>query len=801
MGRIRGKSFWTRKREDYKSRDVGQEQFVKNMENVGSILKLGTELYTNPMIRDAVGGLEDLFQGSPEEQKDVVTTAAESQVSNLKKAALARRQDAMGDFQEAQGQVPVGPPQGPVQMPTAPTAGMKEVQDLTTRSAAAGRVGGFLADQALGSEQRATSEQLLMLNRDREAIVNAIKSQGPSAELAHQLYTSANQRYHLVKSLAETSDPQQTEEYLRQLDDIKAEMDSAKSVIDQHRGLKDTKAAIDDADTAAQLRMSNIQALKDELKAKATSKAQQLSAMAYKKAAELNQGTEEAVASAVDQILSGRKLPPENQAKFDDIKSKLIVDPETGDIMLNVTTEERVAISNDPEMSVYLAAATKQLEQDLQRSVGTYATGGDLGSALAGLEEAGAEPFVQPAGPTGAGEEVATTVTEEVATTPTATRLIGDETPVDLPGAVTAENFRKIQDDVALDYITYKPEINDAIDKLKAIYGPGAFGSTPQEVQATIRTISQTFGGGVPAQGIEVPDIAGRSLQEAQMIAMEIGQNPNVSFKAKQAAMRELLKQVSSIEDVTSDWASNYGTAGYVGTSAAANSLMNAFSGQIPKPKATRAPSLSEQIKLARLPDIQESDKLKNVKARQGVIREELALPHDIKKKLLDATKGYQNLKLPKTGGGGRSGAGKKDLKELEKRLERNANSDRKFFQSSQERIKTQVTGLQNLTVAKIMDDKSNQQIATEYGPDLARYLQDVRNAKTDAEKQAALKKAKTNIRNDLRARAKALKANQVKLAELVRRLNVELLQKDLKKKEATLREINELWADIQKGI
>ena len=462
----------------------------------------------------------------------------------------------------------------------------------------------------------------------------------------------------------------------------------------------------------------------------------------------------------------------------------------------DMSEEDAMQLAKDPRGQViYALAKDKLLEQE-----GMLATGGDLGSALAGLEEAGVEPFAQPPGPTGPGEEVATTVTEEVTTIPTATRLIGDEAPVDLPGAITAENFRKIQDDVASDYITYKPEINDAIDKLKAIYGPGAFGSTPQEVQATIRTISQSFGGGVPAQGIEVPDIAGMSIQEAEGVVMEIAAS-NASMSAKTKAMRKVLKQAGDLDDVVPAWMARGGSLGYLDRDMAADRLRKAFTGMIPKPKATRAPSLSEQIKLSRLPDIQEGDKLKNVKARQDVIREELALPHDIKKKLLDATKGYQNLKLPKTGGGGRSGAGKKELKELEKRLERNANSDRKFFQSSQERIKTQVTGLKNLTVAKVMDDKSNQQIAAEYGPDLAKYLQDVRNAKTDADKEAALKKAKTSIRNDLRTRARDLKDKQAKLAELVRRLNVELLQKNLKKKEATLREINELWADIQKGL
>ena len=814
MGRIKGPSSVFReqlveKDESYKATEPNYLR--EGIKDIGAVLTISEKIYGSPLLKDAAAGLFDLF--SSDKEKVVETIKKDGDAKALKDAAMSRRKGAMGDFQEAQGQEAKALDKtAPVQMPTTDAKGRQELEALKQEAADARAT-------ASGQKFDLDREPYQAVQRS-EGRLRGAKQDETDINLDQQIadYNEDNRQIGVLKdriTLEETRKQEAIDTAIqsradgdpRALEDEKLVSQINSSLLELRNELayrqkefaatkahlQELKAKIDIPIQEASAIVKDRKALLSQHQEKLHEKARKLTAMASKKAAELNEGREQEVAKAIDRIVDGGTLSDEEQAKFDAMKSKLQVDEETGDIMLNVTTEERVAISNDPEMSVYLAAATKQLEQELQQPIGGARTGDALADALAGAS------IEETPGPTGAGEEVAT-VTEEVTTTPTATRLIGDEAPVDLPGAITAENFRKIQDDVASDYITYKPEINDAIDKLKAIYGPGAFGSTPQEVQATIRTISQSFGSGVPAQGIEVPDIAGMSIQEAEGVVMEIAAS-NASMSAKTKAMRKVLKQAGDLDDVVPAWMARGGSLGYLDRDMAADRLRKAFTGMIPKPKATRAPSLSEQIKLSRLPDIQEGDKLKNVKARQDVIREELALPHDIKKKLLDATKGYQNLKIPKTGGGGRSGAGRKKLDELEKRLERNANSDRKFFQSSQERIKTQVTGLQNLTVAKIMDDKSNQQIAKEYGPDLARYLQDVRSAKTDAEKQAALKKAKANIRNDLRARAKTLKANQVKLAELVRRLNVELLQKNLEKKEATLREINELWADIQKGL
>ena len=226
----------------------------------------------------------------------------------------------------------------------------------------------------------------------------------------------------------------------------------------------------------------------------------------------------------------------------------------------------------------------------------------------------------------------------------------------------------------------------------------------------------------------------------------------------------------------------------------------------IPKPKAARDASLSELIKLARLPDVQEGDKLKNVKARQGVVREDIMLPHDVKKKLLDASKLYAKMgeyESTKKGGAsaGDGGASRKDLKALQKSLSSSANASRKFFTSAQESINTKVIGLKNLTVAQVMNPKNDLQIAKDYGAELDRYLADVRSAKTEEAKTAALNKAKASMSSDLTNRAKELKSKQFKLAELNRRLKLTIINKNRKKKEAILREINELLANIQKGL
>ena len=803
MGRIKGPSSVFRERlvEKDESYTANQPNYLREgIKDIGAVLTISEKIYGSPLLKDAAAGLFDLF--SSDKEKVVETIKKDSDAKALKDAAaakaMAQRKGAMADSKEAKGQVPVGPPQAKgIPDISVNEERLKQLQDLRDDPKLAAEL--RLAERARGVgiseyERLAELEELADTPPPSPAAGGPTRGTvklagekvgehpGPKRAAAHKkaldakvLYEKASAQYLGATS---SGDPNRV---IKAQKDLDLAADAYKAAIIEYKEIqKDADYALAERGRIEKEREQN------EL---AVSKAKLAIEMADRYVAEERDQLDISLQQQIDKAIENARRDPALLST----KDNQMIDAMAIKIA-DMSEEDAMQLAKDPRGQViYALAKDKLLEQE-----GMLATGGDLGSALAGLEEAGAEPFAQPPGPTGPTATVATEeITEE---TPTATRLIGDETPVDLPGAVTAENFRKIQDDVALDYITYKPEINDAIDKLKAIYGPGAFGSTPQEVQATIRTISQSFGGGVPAQGIEVPDIAGMSIQEAEGVVMEIAAS-NASMSAKTKAMRKVLKQAGDLDDVVPAWMARGGSLGYLDRDMAADRLRKAFTGMIPKPKATRAPSLSEQIKLARLPDIQEGDKLKNVKARQGVIREELALPHDIKKKLLDATKGYQNLKFPKAGGGGRSGAGKKELKELEKRLDRNTNSDRKFFQSSQERIQTQVTGLQNLTVAKVMDPKNNQQIATDYGSDLAKYLQDVRSAKTDAEKQAALKKAKANIRNDLRARAKNLKDKQDKLTELSRKLNLELLNKDMKKKEALLREINELWADIQKGI
>ena len=826
MGRIRGKSFWTRKREDYKSRDVGQEQFDKNMKNVGSILKLGTQLYTNPMIRDAVGGLEDLFQGSPEEKKDVVTTAAESEVSNLKKAALARIQDEELDKT------------APVQMPTADAKGQQELEALKGQAADArvksatdvDRMKKAVADpmkaEALEAQYGMLGEVQDDIQIDAGTFKNYIKdlsggrslaqieqerdshlqSHKDEIDLAKQAEREAYFAYHedgdqeMAKRKRESA-----ARYYAMAEESKRDADAAQGVINNINQARDQLAATGKADAAYVQKQEALLGEPQELRktqieseTKSLAKAQQLSAMASKKAAELNQSTEEAIASAVNKILGGGTLSDEEQVKFDNIKSKLIVDEETGDIMLNVTTEERVAISNDPEMSVYLAAATKQLERDIQQTSAMESTqmlSGDIDLAMQTLEEA--------AGPTDTVEEVTTTTTTPAGMP----SLISDEEFVTSTDEEKNEFINKIQTRVATRYVDGSPQINAVLNQIRAQVGAGGMGNTPAEVEANMERIAEAAAaaGAVGQEGgMEVPSIAGKSLQEAQMVAMEIGQNPNISFKAKQAAMRELLKQVSSIEDVTSDWASNYGTAGYVGTSAAANSLMNAFSGQIPKaPKtASEYQRFTMGQKKASAPGKLEKTRLQNIKLAEEIAQKFAAAPVDLDNKLLKNMIAALKLDQFKTrSGSGGGGPSSKKLDQFRREILSGSNSSYKWLQSQSTKLDDIAGKINDITIEDAISLNDNQ-IAAKYGARLDTYLQDVRNAGTDAKKRVALNKAKAQIRKDFVAKSKKYKAIAKKINPMLEQLRALGISDETRaKREVLLRKLNRLLQELQGEI
>jgi len=808
MGRIRGKSFWTRRTEDYKSRDVGQEQFEKNMKNVGSILKLGTQLYTNPMIRDAVGGLEDLFQGSPEEKKDVVKTAAESEVSNLKKAALARRQAEQELDKTA-----------PVQMPTTDAKGQQELEALE-QQAAEGRaiaLGNqfdpdrepYRAVKRAKDRERKYGQMHDATRTDRALLKPDLEAGREEYEIALDTVQRVDREIRGIQELMNVVGrlPEDRAELQAQIDEALRYTEGDRQLIKEYEGfLAEEQLISDDAQVAwankQEARRIGLDREKnlDEHRWGLQEKARKLTALASKKAAELNQSTEEAIASAVNKILDGGTLSDEEQVKFDAMKSKLQVDEETGDIMLNVTTEERVAISNDPEMSVYLAAATKQLEQELQQPIGGARTGDALADALAGAS------IEETPGPTGAGEEVATTP----AAMPS---LISDEDLTTSSPAEKNEWIDKIQTRLLTKYGEGSPRVNDVINEIRSQINSGrvdvsTLGKTPAEIERSLGALVEFYSGSqsqqqVPQGGMEVPSIAGRSLQEAQMIAMEIGQNPNISFKAKQAAMRELLKQVSSIEDVTSDWASNYGTAGYVGTSAAATSLMNAFSGQIPKaPKtASEYQKFTMEQKARAEPGKLEKTRLGNIYKREQITSAMTTGPLKADKMLLDNLATVLNidkLKIKKGGGGRRISATDDEIDKLRKEILSGANSTYKWLSGRADGLDNFIKKTNTITV-KDVETLDNNAIANQYGARLDQYLDDIRNAKDAAEKASKLKALKSRMKSELLEKQKRYVELEKKIPGMIAKLQELGLKEDKKPQRIKmLKELNRLLQTLR---
>ena len=786
MGRIKHrKSVWTDAIDKvYNKRDTSS--WVDGVEDFGTLLGTAEKLYKSPLLKDAAAGVADLFSGDGED------AAAGAKIVN--EAATARtdmmssREDATKDFKEAQGQeAKTLDKTAPVQMPTTDAKGQQEVRDLKARSVAAGRVGGFFADQALGQEQVDTEARILQLDREGERIQTAVTAADPNAEKAYDIYNNQRQLFEQLKGLAELeTDPQAKQAYTDQANNAKTQMNQAFGAFEQVRGLKDTEAAIDSADTAAQLRLSNIQGLRDELKAKATSKAQQLSAMASKKAAELNQSTEEAIASAVNKFIGGGTLSDEEQAKFDAMRSKLQVDEETGDIILNVSTEERVAISNDPEMSVYLAAATKQLEQELQQPIGGARTGDALAGALAG------ETVIEETGPT------ATVATEEIteeANIPAGTSVlpsgpVGTSTRNDI-----IRDTRDAMGSIASDYPDARENIDPVIAQLRARTGADAIDEN------TIRNISEIMSGGstVPEGGIQVPNIGGMSIQEAEGVAMEIAASSG-SMAAKQKAMRNLIQQASTVDDVVPAWMARGGTLGYLDESMAADRLRKAFTGMMPKPKAAKPRTVTEDIKLRGEAGKQESQRLKNLKLEGDIVTDDLMRPILARNELFQPFSKFPallKLKEYKKSVGGSGKGNKKDLDKFRIEVRSAADSTAGALKTSTRQLTNKIAGINELTIAEAVTLDPNT-IAKEYGPDLRTYLTNLRNAKDNAAKTKILNQMKNKMKVRYSARLKSLTEYYNQLSDLQNKIRSEVLNKV--DREKAIRGMNDLLTQIQKA-
>ena len=802
MGRIKGPSSVFRERlvEKQPSYKVGEPNYLREgLKDIGAVLTVGTQIYQSPMLKDAAAGLFDLFSSDKKGVTETVKKASEAE--QMKEAAMARRADAMKDMEEARP--PVGPPQGPVEMPKADAAAQKEIQDLKKQAVAAGAVGGFMADQELSSEELATNVRMAEIDKDRERIQAIAAAAGPQAERAYDIYNQQRQQFNQLSELARLeTDPEAKQEYIDQANSAKTQMNQAFKAFEQVRGIKDTLAELDKADTEAQLRLSNIQGLRDELKNKSLARAQNLNRLATEKAAALTNTTEEQINNAVNGILE-RGVPDAAKERYDYIKSKLEIDPETGDIMLNVPTEERVAMSNNPNDATLLAAATKQLEKDIQQQKGMYATGGDLGSALAGLEEAGVDISPEPTetapeGTAPAEPGVTPTPTEEVSS-----RLIQDTPLADVSPAERARLVNQVKGRLLTDFEGAAPQINAVFEQLRSQYGDDALGSTPGEVESNMRKImqglTQGMGQAVPEGGIQVPDISGMSIQEAENVAMEIAAS-GASMSAKTAAMRQLLGQAGNIDDVVPAWMARGGTLGYLDRDMAADRLRKAFSGMVPRPKAAKPITYSEAVKLLEAPARIRKGEAQADLAATRAAKAQMEAPIDIRNALLKFFPLLaKDAKLSKPGGGKRR-ISKEDLEEFREEVMSGSDRSRAFFDSQANSLTTQASKLNQLTVKEVRE-LSEKEIVEQYGADLKQYLRDIRDAKTDAAATAALNKAKQKAKSSMETRADKYRKSSKRLAQIGAQLRLARIQKDEKAKEKLIREANDILMSIQQDM
>ena len=670
MGRIRGSAFYTRRVEDYKERDISQENFEQNMENIGSVIKVGTSLYKNPAIRDAIGGLQDLFQGDGSDSAAIAKAAAAEELKSQKengttefyKAAQSRRAGAMVDFTEAQS------------MPDP-----VEELDIGVQTEISKR---GMIDPPSSDEAGAPMIPNLQVST----------KEGAERLLAHGT------------SLGD-ADPRKTLRLVTSMDEPTA------------------------------LRTLN--------------------------------------------EMQGRVTPGRGQFFYDLLFAR------TG--------------FNTPNQAPDLEVPIPDMETRPGLPIGMYE--GEPGFPL---QEATTTPIPEPV------EEAV--VTEETVETPASMpSLISDE---DFATSTVAEKNVMINQAQTRILTRWQasPQINEVINHIRAQVGAGGMGNTPAEVEETMERLAQTAQILIDQQAsegdMEVPNVAGKSLQEAQMVAMEIGQNPNMSFKAKQKAMRELLKQVKYIEDVTSDWAATGGTAGYVGTSAAANSLMTAFSGSIPKaPKVASEYQRSEmKRKQAEAPGKAENTRLKNLKLANQVVAQFTEGPIDADNKLLKnmiSILKLDQLKTKKSGKGGGGGPSNAKLEEFREEIRAGADGSHRWLQSQGAKIRHTVNKLPELSVKEAdTGGLSNLAIAQKYGADLSRYLQDVRNAETAQAKAAALAQAKKDIVRDLKADAKKFKAAEDKLSPMLGELRALGISEETRaKREVLLRKLNQLLQEIQGDI
>jgi len=796
MGRIRGSGFRTRRVEDIADRDIAQEQFQQNMGNLGSLIKVGTALYTNPIIRDASAGIESLFTGSEEEKTEVAKTAGG--VTAMQEAAKARAAAAKGDFEEAQAEAPVGPPQIPQALPTGPTE--EEQQSLLAareEAAEAARIAtGEQFDPARAATQslKAAQQRVEAERQERKDIgyKELLKEHKETDKAMAQLkdrITITEQRYINLSNeamKAKASGAPNALELEKEAAAINSELAMMKGELSQEQA----EYALD-AEHLAGLRQGLIDAkriVRDRTKfvkehqAGLDAKARRLSKKAAEMAAEQSGRTEAEIQAAIASILGGRPLTPEQQAQLDNISSSLIVDEEVGDIILDMSQEDRAAIAADPAQAVLLAVAIKKLEQKVQEQTSLYATGGDIGAALAGLEEGGtsiedimdeppeaveavalspeelqaqirelqftdkpnwrlaerarrggrleeAERILREA----TGMPVAEVITEAPGPTG-AGQVVAEAAAVPerglpaltIPHGVTTsgldKTYRQVAATLGEDFNEVRPNIDALLqnERIKAeLIG------MDETKRADTLALMAKFMKPEGVVGIAEIDtnIRGRTIADAQAIAMDIAAS-DAPDHAKSRAIRKLLEQAGDLSDVRSRFAAGgRATLGYQHEGQARQAILSAYSGA--KPKAVKAPTSSQRLAWLKEMGVTPGASVKQATAREKLAQLTAEGEVDLRNKYVKAIPGWQKfLKGMKRTTTGASNV-KNDLEEFREELLTDSGKALSYFQRQEDNAQKRLDALialKNKTAPESSIPETEDEIIELYGANLPKY-------------------------------------------------------------------------------
>jgi len=809
MGRIRGSGFRRRYVEDYDKRNISQENFDQNMKNVGTALTVGTALYNSNLSRDAAAGIESLFTGSEEEKKEVAATAG-SAISLQQEAAKARLAASRIDAEKELEGMPVGPPQGPpgaipqLQLDTSP---LEETQRLRDQAEAA------IADkEAFRTEQREKmSRRSKALAHDRIPMENQLKDISQALPFETKKLKDIQSQMKTIGDLMALSMEDRTslgkEKYKELEDQWNVLADEAAPIETLISDLKATKKKLTiDVENLKRLDPMTIpgkETLRDEAGDKEGAKVlEDLQARVIRESAKLAGKQEEEILAIVEKVREGRlTLGKEQNAYIEQLLLK--IDPSTGNVA--ISTEEANDLMGDPNKQILFAIALDKAKQ----LTATYATGGDISTAQAALDEEGYD--TSEAAPEGIQEDVAIEP-------PGVTPMDVVEAPVPAPVAATGgglpdlkvpqgvsnteleKTYRQVAATLGEDFNEVRPNINALLadERLKA----SLIGMDEEERARTLITMAKYMQPVGATALVDIPtDLTGKSIADAQILAMEIASS-NAPGHAKARAIRNLLEQAGDLSDVRSRFASG-GSLGYQHEGQARQAILSAYAGS--KPKVAREQTSAELLRWTKEYGATPLSAVELAAKQEKLAKDKATAAVKIRNEYIKGFTLWNQIK--KKGGNRKGGSGSvpNDLEEFREELLTDSGQALKFFQAQETKARDRITRLRTSSIPWASLPKTPEEIVELYGADMPRFRAAIREGKEQAviasafEKDAAILKAKYEQRIKDTNRQKGLVADQ---KAVLKRLSVDLGAKkrlDPKRRAILLKQLEAINTKILK--